>query len=138
MAPPLLQPITVVRPDNPTSIEPDHSASAFNAETEEIAEARYRIAIAIDNAERNIAEMRAREAELLAVLQWPQSVEHLNAARDELERHLRPSIARFEAHVHRLEQIMAWTYKADNERNPTATAPTRLSAALIRERLRLR
>ncbi|EJT52953.1 hypothetical protein A1Q2_06863 [Trichosporon asahii var. asahii CBS 8904] len=137
LAPPLLRPITVQRPNNPDNIESDHRGNSLASETNEIGDARLQIAKAITKVRTDIGELRARQAELISVLQQHGSASDHYAASVELETVIKPRISQREAYVVRMEQILDWTYQVEHERNLSGSGPTHLSAALIRERLRL-
>lgn len=94
--PPLLRPVAVQRPNNPDNIESDHRGNSFASEENEIGDARLEIAQAITKVRTDIGDMRAREAELISVLQQYGSANDHYAASGELERVIRPGIRRCE------------------------------------------
>lgn len=88
--------MAVQRPNNPDNIESDHRGNSFASEENEIGDARLEIAQAITKVRTDIGDMRAREAELISVLQQYGSANDHYAASGELERVIRPGIRRCE------------------------------------------
>lgn len=136
-APPVVTPVTVQRPNNPDALEYDTRGSTFRSESSEIARAKDGIHLMIDKVKTDIGRMRARETELVAVLNQQGPVSQLIAAQDELERVLRPTIRRLEAYGRSLDQLLEWVHQVEQQRPPTDSNPTYLSAAEIQARLRL-